>query len=123
LQQTHTQRCPERQNPDDEYEDYLPDDYSDGSWETQPEIPDSQRNMVGYGAEEPQIVTLAGAQSKATPGSVGSKSNTDSPMLNIGENARIVPGASRRPVSVDAKAKRASRARVEGGERDYTAYI
>jgi axial budding pattern protein 2 len=119
LQQAHLQRSPERQNPDDEYEDYLPDDYSEGSWETQQESPESKGNMVGYAAEESEKATSAAAM----PGFIGSESNPNPPMLNIGQNARILPGASRRPVSVDAKAKRASRARVEGGELDYTAYI
>jgi len=124
LQQTYLERPPERQNPDDEYEDYLPDDYSEGSWETQQESPDSQGNMVGYAAEGSEKATSAAAQTM--PGFIGSNPNPNSPMLNIGQNARILPGASRRPVSVDAKAKRASRARVEGGdpgELDYTAYI
>jgi axial budding pattern protein 2 len=121
LQQTHLQRSPERQNPDGEYEDYLPDDYSEGSWETQQESPDSEGNMGGYAGKEAEKTTSAAAQTM--PGFIGSKSNPNSPMLNIGQNARILPGASRRPVSVDAKAKRASRARVEGGELDYTAYI
>jgi axial budding pattern protein 2 len=120
LQQTHLQRPPERQNPDDEYEDYLPDDYSEGSWETQQESSDSQENMVGFAAKESEKATSAAA---TTPGFTGSKSNPNSPMLNIGQNASILPGASRRPVSVNAKAKRASRAKVEGGELDYTAYI
>jgi axial budding pattern protein 2 len=121
LQQTHLQWPPERQNPDDEYEDYLPDDYSEGSWETQQESPDSQGNMVGYAAEESEKAPSATAQTM--PGFIGSKSNPNSPKLNIGQNARILPGASRRPISVDAKAKRASRATVERGELDYTAYI
>jgi axial budding pattern protein 2 len=75
--------------------------------------------MLGFAAEESEKTTSGAAM----PGFIGSKSNPNSPMLNTGQNSRILPGASRRPVSVDAKAKRASRARVEGGELDYTAYI
>jgi hypothetical protein len=53
-----------------------------------------------------------------------SKSNPNSPIPDLGPNVRILPGASRRPMSVDAKAnKRASRTRIEQGELDYTAYI
>jgi len=127
LQQSQIQCSPERQKEDDEYEDYLPEDYSDGSWETHHTSRDSQGNIIEYGADDSPEVVFAAAQSKIKPSLIpnsGLKSSLNSPMPDIGSNARIVPGAVRRPISVDAKTnKRASKAKVETGEMDYTAYI
>ena len=111
----------------DEYEDYLPDEYSDGSWETQR---DSQGNVIEYSEKDsperpPQIaVTEPKVEAHVDFGSTFSRSNPNTPLPDLGPNARILPGALRRPMSVDAKAnKRASRAKIEQGELDYTAYI
>jgi len=44
-------------------------------------------------------------------------------MLDIGTNARMRSGTGERPVSVDTKGIGSVRARVEGSESDYTAYV
>ncbi|KAE9377975.1 hypothetical protein N431DRAFT_399232 [Stipitochalara longipes BDJ] len=127
LQQFRAQRQTEHQIDDDLYEDFLPDDYSDGegSWETQNSAQDGQGNS---NSEDITKVDVAASQAMSTvnfiPGAEISNSNPNSPMLDIGPNMRIVPGALRRPISVDAKAnKRASRVKIERGELDYAAYI
>ncbi len=123
LHQFQTRQQPEDQGDDDEYEDYLPDDCSegDGSWETHHSAQDSQGNIN-------DVAHVAATQAMSKPNFVPraklSSLNPTSPMLEIGPNMRMGAGASRRPISVDAKAnKRASRAKIEGGELDYAAYI
>ena len=127
MRQFQAQQHNASQVDDGVYEDFLPDDYSDGegSWETQ------NSGQIGQGdisAEEMSEVNAAALQamsaSNFTMGATISNSKPSFPMLDIGPNMRIVPGASRRPISVDAKAnKRASRAKIEGVEMDYAAYI
>ncbi|PBP18599.1 transmembrane glycoprotein [Diplocarpon rosae] len=107
--QSPMDRSPNReQRPRDEfeYEDYLPDGFSDGSWETQRSARDESDGQM-------QRSDTAG------PGYGTSKSTPSSPEL--GRGARIVPGAGRRPVSSDAEGLR--RVGTQRGEMDYTAYI
>jgi axial budding pattern protein 2 len=123
LHKFQTQQRPENQGDYDGYEDYLPDNCSEGegSWETQHSAQEGQGN-VGDIAE----VTVALVMSKPNLllRTKVSSSNSNSPLLGIRSNMRMATGASRRPISVDANAnKRASRAKIEGGELDYAAYI
>ncbi|KAI9048514.1 hypothetical protein LZ554_007348 [Drepanopeziza brunnea f. sp. 'monogermtubi'] len=94
-----------------EFEDYLPDGYSDGSWETQRSREGAGNVELSSGGE--------GAGPGRGPGRGNSKSTPNSP--EVGRAARIVRGAGRRPVSVDARA--ATRVVTQRGEIDYTAYI
>ncbi|KAK2625194.1 hypothetical protein QTJ16_005563 [Diplocarpon rosae] len=106
---SQTDRSPhheERPQDEIEYEDYLPDGFSDGSWETQRSARDEADGQV-------QRNDTAG------PGYGTSKSTPSSPEL--GRGARIVQGAGRRPVSSDAEGLR--RVGTQRGEMDYTAYI
>jgi hypothetical protein len=117
------------QGQGNEYEECLEEDhYSEGSWETNHTILDSQGNIIEYAPEDsPEVAMAATAQARASLIAVtgSSMSNPNSPMPDIGPNARVAPGTLRRPVSVNGKAtgKRSSRVGVEGGSRDYTAYI
>jgi axial budding pattern protein 2 len=127
LHQFHAQQEPQNQDDGDEYEDYLPDDYLEGggSWETQHSVPDSQRSAQAKNLAQGNV---AAAQAMTNPNFVPkakiSGSAANSPMVDIGPNMRMVPGASRRPISVDAEAnKRGSKAKIERGELDYAAYI
>jgi axial budding pattern protein 2 len=127
LHQFQAQQQPDNQGFDDEYEDYLPDDCSEGegSWETHHSAQDSQGNVTVEDVAEANVpATQALSKPNFIPKAKLSSSNPNSPMLDIGPNMRIVPGASRRPISIDAKEnKRASRARIEEEELDYAAYI
>jgi axial budding pattern protein 2 len=127
MQQFQPQRQTENQIEDSVYEEFLPDGYSDeeGSWKTQNSAQDGQGNV---NTGEMSEITAAASRGKSmpnfTPVARISTSNPSSPMLDIGPNIRMVPGASRRPISVDAGSnKRASRAKIEEGELDYAAYI
>jgi axial budding pattern protein 2 len=122
LHKLQTQQRPENQGGDDEYEDYLPDNCSEGegSWETQHSAQEGQGNV-----DEIAEVTaaLAISKPKLTPRTKVSSSNPNSPLLDMGSNRRMLTGASRF-ISVDANAnKRASTATIESGELDYAAYI
>jgi axial budding pattern protein 2 len=127
LHQFQAQQQPDNQGFDDEYEDYLPDDCSEGegSWETHHSAQDSQGNVTVEDVAEANVpATQALSKPNFIPKAKLSSSNPNSPMLDIGPNMRIVPGASRRPISIDAKEnKRASRARIEEEELDYAAYL
>lgn len=126
LYQFQAHQPPASQGGDDEYEDYLPDDYSEGSWETHQSLRDSQGNVIEYSTEDLPQLDEAAAQLKGKANLIPMplNSNPNSPMIDMGPNMRMVPGASRRPISVDAKAnKRASKAKIERGDMDYTAYI
>jgi axial budding pattern protein 2 len=127
LHQFQAQKQPESRGDDDGYEDFLRDDYSDGegSWETQHSPQDNQGNAnAGDVAEVNAVVAQAMSKPIFIPSARISNSKPNSPMLDIEPNMRMVPGASRRPISVDAKAnKRSSRAKIERGELDYAAYI
>jgi axial budding pattern protein 2 len=127
LHQFQARQQPGNQDFDNEYEDYLPDDYSEveGSWETHHSAQDSQGNVTTEDVVEANVpATQAMSKPNFIPKVKPSSSSPNSPMLDIGPNMRIVPGALRRPISVDAKEKkRASRARIEEGELDYAAYI
>lgn len=126
LYQFQAHQPPASQGGDDEYEDYLPDDYSEGSWETHQSLRDSQGNVIEYSTEDLPQLNEAAAQLKGKANLIPMplNSNPNSPMIDMGPNMRMVPGASRRPISVDAKAnKRASKAKIERGDMDYTAYI
>lgn len=122
------------QNEDDDYEDY----YSEGSWETHPPSRDSQGNIIEYSEDEsPKVSTAAkAAQAKSqlsfVPTTRPKSKLLAEPKMEMGVGARMVEGAGRRPISIDAKATKGSvRARVErqtderGGEGsgDYSAYI
>jgi axial budding pattern protein 2 len=126
MQQFEPQRQTENQIEDIVYEELLPDGYSDeeGSWETQNSAKDGQGNV---NTGEMSELTAAGwgkSMPNFTPVTRISTLNLSSPMLDIGLNMRMVPGASRRPISVDAGSnKRASRVKIEEGELDYAAYI
>jgi axial budding pattern protein 2 len=120
-------RSPEVGQPEpegeDEYEDYLPDDYSEGSWETRRTPPrDSLGNLIEYGLGESPEVATAIAQRHALAPSTSLRSHPTSPLPPyIGPNARMVSGRGKRPFSVDAGANQGSvRAIVES---DYAAYI
>ena len=114
---------------EDEYEEFLPDGCSEESWETNHTNRDSPVDTK-YKNE-----TLSAAQvtiAEAEPSSLQPRlcslatSTPNSPMVDIGSNARMRSARGRRPISVDAKAtRRASRAVVEHpkGEPDYAAYI
>jgi axial budding pattern protein 2 len=127
LHQFQTQKQPESRGDDDGYEDFLRDDYSDGegSWETQHSPQDNQGNAnAGDVAEVNAVAAQAMFKPSFIPSARISNLKPNSPMLDIEPNMRMVPGASRRPISVDAKAnKRSSRARIERSELDYAAYI
>ncbi|PVH85336.1 hypothetical protein DL98DRAFT_608145 [Cadophora sp. DSE1049] len=105
------ERSPEREPPrDDEfYEDYIPDGFSDGSWETQRSARD----------EESSVVTNEDVVQGPEHGYGISRSTPATP--EIGRAARFVNGAGRRPMSVDASGLR--RVTTQRGEMDYTAYI
>ncbi|KAH8782592.1 hypothetical protein BGZ57DRAFT_260926 [Hyaloscypha finlandica] len=127
LHQFQAQNQPESRGDDGGYEDFLRDDYSDGegSWETEHSPQDNQDNAnAGDVAEVNAVAAQAMFKPSFIPSARISNSKPNSPMLDIEPNMRMVPGASRRPISVDAKAnKRSSRAKIERGELDYAAYI
>lgn len=91
-----------------EYEKYLQDNFSEGSWETHRSVDAEQEGRIGqsYGGEA------------SGPARGNSKSTPSSP--EGGRAARFMEGAGRRPVSVDARDVRVGTHR---GEIDYTAYI
>ncbi|KAK6584144.1 hypothetical protein PZA11_003874 [Diplocarpon coronariae] len=96
----------QRLQDESEYEDYLPDGFSDGSWETQRSVRDEQDGQM-------QRTDTAG------PGHGTSQSTPGSP--DFGRGARIVQGAGRRPVSSDAEAM--GRVGTQRGEMGHTAFI
>ncbi|KAG4443456.1 hypothetical protein IFR05_001026 [Cadophora sp. M221] len=106
-------QSPERavQPDEDVYQDYIPDGFLEGSWETQRSPRDEDGN--GNVATDGDVVQNPG------PENGNSKSTPASP--EIGRAARIVGGAGRRPVSSDASAVR--RVGTQRGVVDYTAYI
>ncbi|KAK0108336.1 hypothetical protein ONS95_003151 [Cadophora gregata] len=108
---SHTERSPHGEPPrgDEFYEDYTPDGFSDGSWETQRSARDDEGSVVtdGDGLQSPEH---GYGNSKSTPATP-----------EIGRAARIVNGAGRRPMSVDARGVK--RVHTQRGEMDHTAYI
>lgn len=123
LHKFQTQQRPENQGDDDGYEDSFPDNSSEGegSWETQHSAQEGQGNIDDV-AEE--TAALAMSKPILVLRTKVSSSNPNSPLLDIESNSRMVTGASRRSISVDANAnKRASGEKMEGGEFDYAAYI
>lgn len=118
------------QNNEDDYEDYIPDNYSEGSWETHPPSRDSQGMIIEYSDDDsPEVITAAkAAQTKSRPSLVPAARPKSiafvDPGVDMGPGARMVQGVGRRPVSVDAKATTGSvRAKVERQRSDYSAYI
>lgn len=109
----------------DEYEDYLPDGHSEGSWETNESQRDSQPNAITYGTEDSLSESGAALVLPKAGSEVGPLRETQpgSSMLDIGTNARVRSGKGKRPMGVDTKGIGSVRARVEGAESDYTAYI
>jgi len=132
LQSLHQSQHPPipTQPDDDEHEDYDSENFSEGSWETHPPSRDSQGNPIEYsGDESPEVSTAARVSQAKSRASIvptrrpDSKSFAD-PAVEMGPGARMVPGAGRRPISVDAKATKGSvRGKVERHETDYSAYI
>lgn len=88
---------------EDNYEDYLPDDHSEGSWETHRTPPrDSLGNIIEYGLGEPSQAAAAVAQGHLAPGTA-LRSHPTSPLPpDIGHNTGMVSGRGKRPLSVDA---------------------
>jgi len=137
----------------DSYEEFLPENCSEGSWETQ--VEDSQfesqartydqsnlPNIITYGAEDtqPMIQYRPNASNKyrrdssaevntATGELVPETMTAPStlPLMGTAGNARMVRGRGRRPVSVDAGKKGigSMKGRLEStdSEQDFTAYI
>ncbi|KAH7419926.1 hypothetical protein BKA64DRAFT_29278 [Cadophora sp. MPI-SDFR-AT-0126] len=103
---------PEREHPGDEDfydEEYIKDGLSDGSWETQRSAREEEEDMLMEGDVEPNFGHGYG-NSRSTPATP-----------EIGRAARIVSGAGRRPMSVDASGTK--RITTQRGEMDYTAYV
>ncbi|KAE8445303.1 hypothetical protein EG329_013541 [Mollisiaceae sp. DMI_Dod_QoI] len=129
LPQSRAHQSPERQTTGDDYEDFLRDGFSEESWETHNSAHASQDNVVLFDAEDSAEVILEAAQASMPPNTDRrpgpSASNPISPRPGkLNSEMRLVRGAARRPLSVDATANnRASRARVERSELGYTAYI
>jgi axial budding pattern protein 2 len=126
LSQFQAQAAPENQGGYDEYEDFLPDECSERSWETHHSVLDSQGNAIEYSINDLPEANLAKAEPRIRSSFIPRplNSNPTSPEPDMRPNMRIVPGASRRPISVDGKAnKRASKGKIERGDLDYTAYI
>ncbi|KAH7350855.1 hypothetical protein BKA65DRAFT_246140 [Rhexocercosporidium sp. MPI-PUGE-AT-0058] len=94
---------------DDVYEDYIPDGFSEGSWETQRGARDEEGSVVTDG-DVVQNPGLAYGNSKSTPTSP-----------KPGGAARIVDGAGMRPMSTDASG--VQRMGTQRGVMDYSAYI
>ncbi|TAQ90172.1 hypothetical protein B7494_g1476 [Chlorociboria aeruginascens] len=110
----------EKGDAQDEYEDYLPENDSEGSWETHYSRRDSRGNAIESTIED-SAKELKGAGMSFQPKTGMGDENA---LPDIGPNARMVPGKGKRPVSVlDVKGKDSMRAKVERGENDYTAYI
>jgi axial budding pattern protein 2 len=126
--QSRSQRSPERPIGDDGYEDFLRDGFSEQSWETQGSIHASQDNVILFDAEETAAMVQEAAQARRNIDMAGRPRTSASnpvprrPDSGSGPGIRFMMGAQRRPLSVDAS-HRASRAVVERGTIDYTAYI
>ena len=102
---------------EDEYEDYLPDDRSEGSWESVHTVHrDSLGNIIEYGLGEPAELGVAIAQRHTLAPSTALRSHPTSPMP-----PRIVSGKGKRPTSVDAGANKGSETAIV--ESDHAAYI
>ncbi|KAF8864952.1 hypothetical protein BDZ45DRAFT_641915 [Acephala macrosclerotiorum] len=127
LPQSRAQRSLERQAIDAEYEDFLRDGFSEESWETQGSAHPSQENDVLFDAEESAEMILEAVQARSSlawrPGTSASNPVSPRPGTATSE-ARLMRGAQRRPLSVDARGNhRRSRSMAETGNLDYTAYI
>jgi axial budding pattern protein 2 len=116
-----------RTNAEDGYEEFLPDDYSEGSWETHQSAQGSQPNVITHGpAGSDEDTAVPEASSGGARNFVPlMKLDPKSPMLDIGSNARMVSGRGKKPVNVGTQMKGSVKARIEcaGGEDDFTAYI
>ncbi|RDL37886.1 uncharacterized protein BP5553_05319 [Venustampulla echinocandica] len=106
-----------------EYEDLVEADDSDGSWETQRSIRDSEGNLIEeYDGDD--IIRTAEQIQRPRPHSAAAGGSGSQPTVpGIGYSARVVQGAWRRPISIDTKEVMSSHATVEPGELDYTAYV
>ncbi|KAH8592781.1 hypothetical protein B0O99DRAFT_576411 [Bisporella sp. PMI_857] len=121
----------EMQDAEDEYEDFLPDNCSDGSWETHHDsrrnsranaadyIPGARPKMQNYGSESSQLTIVSNGERPAESDGPGTSkagvaagaSNpsilgpTSSPLMGTAGNARIVRGHGKSPTSVDTGMK------------------
>ena len=106
---------------DDQYEDDLREDFSDGSWETHRSTPpDSLRNIIECGLGESSHMAMASKH--ALGPATALRSHLTSPLPpDQGTMANMVQGRGMRPLSADADGKQGSvRAIIES---DYAAYI
>ncbi|KAL3424325.1 polarity establishment cellular polarization protein [Phlyctema vagabunda] len=110
---------------DEDWEDYLPEEYSEESWE-QHYSPhrDSRGNIIEYAAEDSSPHLELAAEQAAVKPQVLRQDNEAMHLTDIGPNARVVPGAGRRPVSVGTNWKRESSQSADHIEQeDYKTYI
>lgn len=137
---------PVRQEREDSYEDFLPEDYSDGSWETQPDSRNDPANVTILGGTESELgeeqkpedsesdltARMGSARANLIPGpGAGESSRTAEKSKSYapeggrgrdvggGPGPRIFKGARRRPISVDAAhsgLKGSVRGRIEGDD-------
>ena len=116
-------RQPEAEG-EDEYEEYLPNDYSEGSWEThRTTSQDSLENIIEHGLRDPPEGITGGAQRHTLAPNTALRSHpTAPPPPDLGPNARIVSGRGKRPLSVEAGANNQGSVRAII-ESDYAAYI
>lgn len=116
-------RQPEAEG-EDEYEEYLPNDYSEGSWETHHTTSqDSLENIIEHGLRDPPEGITGGAQRHTLAPNTALRSHPTAPLPpDLGPNARIVSGRGKRPLSVEAGANNQGSVRAII-ESDYAAYI
>ncbi len=125
-------RSPERNAMEDSYQDYIDEDEDEdeeANWETY-ETRDELGNLIGYGGEEPELKTASTrstVKANLMAGPVRNSSNTESPIMDISPNVRMIAGRGRRPESMEARyRKESSIAIVDRGETpevDWQAYI
>ncbi|RDW91211.1 hypothetical protein BP5796_02376 [Coleophoma crateriformis] len=107
-----------------EWEDYLPEAYSEGSWaEHASPRRDSRGNIIEYGVDESPNIEEAATQAAVRPQFLSGSSDSNK-MPEIAPNARVLRGSFRRPTSDDSKGQRITSQSVSSIEQeDYRAYI
>ena len=119
----------EMRDVDDGYEEFVPDNFSDGSWETHHESRRDSEPNTGYEDSQPNIVTYEG-DSSVNSMEFGKRTRASTPLVPLmgtSGNARMMRGRGRRPMSVDTGLKGIGSVRgvLHRGdeEDDYTVYV